>query len=218
VLGAGCWVLGAPGAGCMVLHRAGCTARDAAVPGAALGAGAAVPGAPFACTVPVDGSGNRCFGVRHRHCFPASMIAYRYQDLDAWRLANELKRNVYSLVNETQARHDHSFRDQIRDSAASAPANLAEGFGYFRHPEFARHTRTAKSSLMETHNHLGDGVDRGYWSAERAQPLVRLADRAIGACVRLLAHLETSDAPGTSGPFQRRKGTTFPSGNARRKV
>jgi len=138
------------------------------------------------------------------------MIAHRYEELDAWQLANELKRKVYELVETSAARNDFDFRDQIRNSAASAPANLAEGFGYYRHPEFARHARTAKSSLMETQNHLGDGADRGHWTTERAQPLVKLADRAIGACVGLLAHLETSDAPGTRGSVTKRRGTTFP--------
>jgi len=139
------------------------------------------------------------------------MVAHRFEELDAWQLANELKRKVYELVDTTAAKSDFDFRNQIMESAASAPANLAEGFGYYRHPEFAKHTRIAKSSLMETQNHVGDGVDRGHWTAERAEPLTKLANRAIGACVGLLAHLETSDAPGTTGTSRRRKGTTFSS-------
>ena len=90
-----------------------------------------------------------------------SMGIRRYEDFVAWRLANELKQNVYELVARTTARDDRRFCDQITDSAASAPRNLAEGFGCYRHPEFARYTRIAKASLVETHNHLGDGVDRG---------------------------------------------------------
>jgi four helix bundle protein len=206
VLGVGCWVLGAlvPGHWCQV---SGARCR---VPGA----GCQVPGAT--CRVPGVGRrgsgalvpGTRC-GIRV--AFHTRMIAHRYDELDAWRLSNELKRGVYGLINGSDAKDDRRFCDQLRDSAASAPANLAEGFGYYRHPEFAKHTRIAKASLMESHNHLGDGVDRGFWSAEAAAPLLRLADRAIGACVRLLQHLETSDAPGTEGTSKRRKGTTFPS-------
>src|SRR5438876_9449984 len=74
-----------------------------------------------------------------------------------------------------------------------------------RHPEFAKHTRIAKASLIETQNHLADGVDRKLWSKERAQDNRKLADRAIGACVRLLAHLESTDAPGTNGPRKARR-------------
>src|SRR5690242_6929151 len=55
------------------------------------------------------------------------------------------------------AHGDCKFRDQITESARSAPANLAEGFGCYRHPEFARYVRIARASLLEAHNHLGDG-------------------------------------------------------------
>jgi four helix bundle protein len=138
------------------------------------------------------------------------MIARRFEELEAWQLANEVKRKVYNLLDASDARKDRKFSEQITESAASAPANLSEGFGYYRHPEFARHTRVAKSSLMETQNHLMDGVDRKFWSLERARPIYQLADRAIGKCVRLLEHLESTDAPGTTNPPKRRKGTTFP--------
>ena len=121
----------------------------------------------------------------------------RYSDLVAWQLANELKQKVYALVAHTPAREDRRFCDQLMDAAASAPRNLAEGFGCYRHPEFARYTSIANSSLMETHNHLGDGVDRRYWSAQDAAVLQSLTDRATGACVRLMRHLESTDAPGT---------------------
>jgi four helix bundle protein len=121
----------------------------------------------------------------------------RYEDLVAWQLSNELKKNVYALIDRSAARSDRRFCDQVRDAAASGPSNLAEGFGSYRHPEFARYTRIAKASLAETHNHLGDGVDRRHWSRDDAEPLRHLADRAIGACVRLLQYLERTDAPGT---------------------
>jgi four helix bundle protein len=189
VPGVGCLV---PGVGCLV-PGVGC--RVQGVGCLVSGAWCRVPGA--ACGIQV--------------ALRTGMIARRYEELDAWRLANELKRDVYRLINGSEARDDRRFCEQLRDSAASAPANLAEGFGYYRHPEFAKHTRIAKASLMESHNHLGDGIDRGFWSAEAAGPLRHLADRAIGACVRLLAHLETSDAPGTERTSKRRKGTTFPS-------
>jgi four helix bundle protein len=133
-----------------------------------------------------------------------NMIATRYEELDAWRLADSLKKQVYAALETSAAKEHRGFCDQIRDSA-----NLAEGFGYYRHPEFAKHTRIAKASLHETQNHIGDGLDRKLWTMEKATEMHKLADRAIGACVRLLAHLETTEAPGTKRPAKRR-GTTFP--------
>jgi four helix bundle protein len=123
------------------------------------------------------------------------MVARRYDELTAWQLSNELKQKVYALVDQSKARDDRKFSDQIKDSATSAPRNLAEGFACYGHPEFARYTRVAKASLVETQNHLGDGVDRRHWSPQQVKPLQQLGDRAIGACIRLLAYLESTTAP-----------------------
>jgi four helix bundle protein len=125
------------------------------------------------------------------------MAVSRYQDLVAWQLARELRREVYALVDRSPAKDDRRFCDQIRNSAASAASNLAEGFGCYRHPDFARYSRVARSSLIETHNHLGDGVDRGFWPPHEAVRLQDLADRATGGTTRLIRYLESTDAPGT---------------------
>jgi four helix bundle protein len=120
----------------------------------------------------------------------------RYQDLDCWRLANDLKREVYALLAESPpAARDLDFVSQIRDAASSGPANISEAFACYRHKESARYARIAKCSLTETHNHLGDGVDRGHWTAGRIAAGLKLADRAIGATTRWIAYLSSSDDP-----------------------
>ena len=128
------------------------------------------------------------------------MVVRRYTDLVAWQLANQLKQGVYALIESTPAKHDRRFCDQLKDSARSAPSNLAEGFGHYRHPDFARYSRIARSSLIETHNHLGDGVDLKYWSPSDAARLQKLADRATGATTRLIRYLESTNAPGSRAP------------------
>ena len=125
----------------------------------------------------------------------AVMGVRHYQDLECWQLANELKKEVYALVDKSPARDDRRFSDQIKDSAASAPSNIAEAFGCYRHPESARYARIARSSEFETHNHLGDGADRRYWSQLEAKTRQDLADRAIGALTRWIQYLMSSDAP-----------------------
>ena len=119
----------------------------------------------------------------------------RYRDLLAWQLADQLKRGVYALVDNSPAKHDFRFCDQIKGSASSAPSNIAEGFGHYHHREFARYIRIAKASIDETHNHLGDGVDRKHWSGKQIEPFLELADRAAAATIRLLQHLLRSEAP-----------------------
>jgi four helix bundle protein len=119
----------------------------------------------------------------------------RYQDLECWKLADELKRLVYEIVATSTAKTDFRFRDQLTDSASSAPSNISEAFGCYRHKESARYARIAKASLTETHNHLTDGIHRHHWSSMQAAPLLVLADRAIGATVGWIRHLETTREP-----------------------
>ena len=87
-----------------------------------------------------------------------------YQDLICWQLAHDLQCEVWAITASGAVNRDFKFRDQIRDSAASAPRNMAEGFGRFRRREFARFLEIARGSLTETHNHLRDGLERGYFS------------------------------------------------------
>jgi four helix bundle protein len=128
------------------------------------------------------------------------MAARRYQDLDCWQLSNELKRRVYTFIALRPASLDLKFCNQIRDSARGAPRTIAEGFGRFRPTEFARYLEFARSSLMETQNHLGDALDCAYINAIEHDALFELADRAIGATTKLLQYLRACGPKGTSNP------------------
>jgi|HubBroStandDraft_2_1064218.scaffolds.fasta_scaffold1022698_2 four helix bundle protein len=127
----------------------------------------------------------------------------KYQDLECWRLANDLKLEVYALVNNSSARHDLKFCEQIVDSARSGPRNIAEGFGRYEHPEFARFLCFARGSILETHNHVGDGCDSGYWSASDRDRVRALADRAIASTTGLIGYLRRTRAPSLSQSRQR---------------
>ena len=125
----------------------------------------------------------------------ARMGARSFDQLDCWQLSTDLKRGVYALVDTTAAARDLEFRVQIRRSAASAPSNIAEGFGRYNPKEFAQYLRVANGSLMETSAHLHDGIDRGYFRPEVAAPLFLLARRASAATTRLIMYLATAKPP-----------------------
>jgi four helix bundle protein len=118
------------------------------------------------------------------------MSAKRYEDLEAWQIADELKREVYALTETGPAAKDFKFRDQIRDSAASNSKNISEGFGRFRPAPFARFMEFAVSSAMETKDSLKDGVDRGYFTPERVAPAQKLAERSIQCSTKLIVYLK----------------------------
>ena len=112
-------------------------------------------------------------------------MAARFDELDAWQLANELKLGVYRLTDAGSVTRDFDFYDQLRDAAASAPSNIAEGFGRYKPPQFRHFLDIAIASLTETANHLRDGVDRKHFTVNEIGPLLRLAARARGASIGL---------------------------------
>ena len=117
------------------------------------------------------------------------MVARYYWELECWQLANELKLKVYAFIAKLPPARDFKYCDQIRESARSAPRNIAEGHGRYRPAEFARFLDFARGSLTETHNHLRDGLDLNYLTKAECAPMFKLCDRATGATTNLLRYL-----------------------------
>jgi four helix bundle protein len=118
------------------------------------------------------------------------MVIRTHEDIVAWQLSKKLERRVWTLTVTAPAARDAAFCQQIRQSSASAPSNIAEGFGRFWPLAFADKLRIAISELRETQNHLDTALDRKYLSPSTHDELFNLADRAIGAAVNFAKYLE----------------------------
>ena len=116
------------------------------------------------------------------------MVVRKFEDLVCWQLARELKCEVLAFTAIAPASRDFDYCDQIRASSASAPSNIAEGFGRFRPREFARFLEIARSSLMETQDHLIDGRDRKYLDSELYSRLRNLSEKALRATTNLMLY------------------------------
>ncbi len=130
------------------------------------------------------------------------MGVHDFRDLVAWQLSYELKCEVFAFTASGAASKDFKYRDQIRDSSASAPRNIAEGFGRFRPREFARYLEFARASLIETQNHLIDGRDRGYLDLALYSRLFNLA-RSAGKVTTTLLLSKQRQASQTSSTDRR---------------
>ena len=113
----------------------------------------------------------------------------RFEDFDCWKLANELKLEIYELTERPQVKIDRTFCDQIRRAVASAPANIAEGFGRRSDTEFARFLDIARGSLNECRSHIRDAKDRTHIDEQEQLDLDSLASRAVGAVAGLQRYL-----------------------------
>src|SRR4051794_15412451 len=94
-----------------------------------------------------------------------NMVA-RFEDFNAWKLSEELKEEVFKFTSKRPVSNDFDYCNQIRDSARSAPRNIAEGFGRYYPSESVPFYRIALGSLSETLNHLIDGRKRDFLSED----------------------------------------------------
>jgi len=71
---------------------------------------------------------------------------------------------------------------------------VAEGYGRFSPPDFARFLVIARSSLMESQNHLLDAVDKNYITDETCRELNALAEVALQEVTGLMEYLQSPEA------------------------
>lgn len=112
-----------------------------------------------------------------------------------WQLADQLRMQVISLTGGGPSVRDLRFRDNARAAASSIPANIAEGFARASHAEFARFLDYAHGSLTETDDCIRDGVIRGYWSDDEAEPARTSIRRLTPALRRLRYYLKSTRRP-----------------------
>ena len=116
-------------------------------------------------------------------------------ELVVYQLAEELRAWVTTLTESPVARREFRLRDQIRSSAGSIAANIAEGYGRQRHSEFARFIDYAAGSLRETETWLRDGANRGLWSADELEQGLRLCRRLTAGLQGLRRYLKSTKTP-----------------------
>ncbi len=148
VLGAGCWVLWGAG----VRAGARCGGAEVRRCGGAEVRGAGVRGA--------RGRGGDARGqeVMAWRLLWNLTVAKEFTELVAWQLSDELRRLIFAnSCAASYVARDFKYCNQSKDAARSAASNIAEGFGRFRHREFAQFLRIAMGSLSEVSDLLIDG-------------------------------------------------------------
>jgi four helix bundle protein len=82
------------------------------------------------------------------------MAITSYQDLDVWKLAIDLVEGCYRLTKDFPRDEQFGLSSQIKRSAVSVPANIAEGYGRDQTGNYVQFLRTALGSARELETHL----------------------------------------------------------------
>lgn len=77
-----------------------------------------------------------------------------HRDLVVWQKGMELAVAAYSITSSFPVAERYGLTSQIRRSASSIPANIAEGYGRESRGAYAQQLRVAQGSLKELETHV----------------------------------------------------------------
>jgi four helix bundle protein len=117
------------------------------------------------------------------------MALESYRELKVWQQGMNLAEMCFHLTRPFPREEQFGMTSQIRRSAASIPANIAEGYGRGHRNEYCQFLRIAQGSLNELETHLLLSVRVGLTSEETVTPVLECCNeigRMLGALVRSL--------------------------------
>jgi four helix bundle protein len=118
-----------------------------------------------------------------------------FRELQVWRKAHNMTMAVYEATRIFPSEERYGLTSQLRRSAASIPANIAEGCGRRSDGEMARFLQIARGSASEIEYHIFLARELRYLREDSFRQLTREADelqRMLTALIRRFRPAETS--------------------------
>ncbi len=109
-----------------------------------------------------------------------------YRELRVWQKAMELVRECYAICKKLPPEERYVLSAQLRRSAVSVCANIAEGYARRKKGEYLYFLSVARSSLEEAECHLQTIEEVGLVPARELEPARLIADSTS----RMLRRLE----------------------------
>jgi four helix bundle protein len=119
-----------------------------------------------------------------------------YKELAVWQKAHSMTVGVYSASRGFPREELYGLTSQLRRSAASIGANIAEGSGRRSNKEICRFLQIARGSASEAEYHMLLARDLKFLSEENFHRLSRQPDEVQRMLTALIQsfHLEKSEA------------------------
>jgi len=90
------------------------------------------------------------------------MTVRYFEDLEVWKLAREITRQIYDLTKKKTFVKDYGLVDQIRRASVSVMSNISEGFERGGNQEFQQFLYVVKGSCGEIRCQLYIALDQNY--------------------------------------------------------
>ncbi len=120
----------------------------------------------------------------------------RFEDLEVWKLARELCKNVYELTLLDGFSRDFGLKNQINNSSGSIMDNIAEGFERDGNREFTQFLSISKASCGECRSQLYRALDRNYIGKEQFELQSQRTIDLGRKISNLMTYLKTTEIKG----------------------
>lgn len=121
----------------------------------------------------------------------------RFEDLEIWKEARRLAKEIHLITVETDLKSDFRFRDQIKASSGSVMDNIAEGFERNGNLEFRQFLSIAKGSAGETRSQLYRVLDYNYIDVVKFEILKTDFENLSEKINNFISYLNKKDFKGT---------------------
>jgi len=95
-----------------------------------------------------------------------------FSELNVWKEAKRMVVDIYKLTKKFPHEEMYGLTNQIRRSATSVCANIAEGFSRFHAKDKIRFYYQARGSISESKSHVFIAKDLGYIEGDIADKLL----------------------------------------------
>ena len=124
----------------------------------------------------------------------------RFKNLDIWKDAITLAKNVHVLSETLPKEETYGLRSQLRRAAVSVASNIAEGAGRNTNGEFHQFLGIAIGSAFEVDTQLIIGVELGYFSKDAVAALTKDIESIANRTFKLQQTLRPTTRRGVGGP------------------
>jgi four helix bundle protein len=115
-----------------------------------------------------------------------------FEELESWKSARLLVKEIYAMSNTGAFRRDYPLRDQIRKAAISVMANIAEGSERNNKREFIYFLGISKGSCGEVRSLLYIALDQNYILHDLFDIMVDLTKRILSLIAGMINYLKKS--------------------------
>ena len=119
-----------------------------------------------------------------------------FEDLEIWKLAREICKDIYQIINYPEFRKDFGLVRQINDSSGSIMDNIAVGFEREGNKEFGQFLFISKGSCGECRSQLIRAFDRNYISETEFKTIYKKLSEEGVKIKNFITYLKKSEMKG----------------------